>query len=309
MEQPTEAPAGTLAQRPRWRRVVPVAAATSLRPFRAAAQPVIVIDAETPRTKVELRELWAGRELLRVFAWRDVKVRYKQSMIGFAWAIVQPLFTMIVFSYIFGHFAKFPSQGQTYPVFVYLGILPWTFFASSLGQVGSCVLSNRSLVQKVYFPRLILPISGLLVPAVDFLCSCTVLVGMMILFHVGVTVNVLMAPLFIVFLGIISFSVGAVFSAINVRYRDVPYAMGFIISIWMYLSPVVYATKSLPHKWEVLSSINPVSLGITGFRWAVGGTPPPTLLQIELGLPMAAVLLVFGFSFYRRWELRFADQL
>ena len=271
--------------------------------------PVTVIDAALPRTKIELQELWRARELAFVFAWRDVKVRYKQSLIGISWAIIQPLFTMILFSYIFGHFAKFPSQGLTYPVFAYLGILPWTLFASSLSQVSGSVLTNRALVQKVYFPRLILPLSGFLVPFVDFLFSSTVLVVVMVIFHVGVGPNLVLAPLFLLLLAFLSFGVGSVFAAVNVRYRDVPYAMTFIVSSWMWLSPVAYGTATLPHRWQVLSSFNPVSLAITGFRWSVGGTPPPSTLQIGLGLGMTAILVAFGFSFYRRWESRFADQL
>jgi lipopolysaccharide transport system permease protein len=270
---------------------------------------VTVIDAALPRTKIELEELWKARELAFVFAWRDVKVRYKQSLIGISWAIIQPLFTVIIFSYIFGHFAKFPSQGITYPVFAYLGILPWTLFSSSLTQVSGSVLSNRPLVQKVYFPRLILPLSGFLVPFVDFVFSSIVLVVLMVIFHVGVGTNLVFAPLFLLLLAFLSFGVGSVFAAVNVRYRDVPYAMGFIVTSWMWLSPVAYGTATLPHRWQVLSSFNPVSLAITGFRWSVGGTPPPSMLQIGLGLGMTAIFVAFGFSFYRRWESRFADQL
>jgi lipopolysaccharide transport system permease protein len=268
-----------------------------------------VIRADQPRVGVELRELWRSRETALVFAWRDVKVRYKQSLIGFAWAIIQPLFTMVVFTYVFGHFAKIPTQGLNVSVFFYLGLLPWTFFSSSLMQISGSVLANRQLVQKVYFPRLILPLSGLLVPAIDFLCSAVVLAGLMVAFGVGVGWELLLAPVFLLLLALIALGVGSFFATINVRYRDVHYMMGFIVSVWLYLSPVIYGTATLPHKWQVLSSLNPVSLAITGFRWSVGGTPAPSPIQWVLGLSVTAVMLVVGLSFYRRWESRFADTL
>jgi lipopolysaccharide transport system permease protein len=268
-----------------------------------------VIRADQPRVGTELRELWRARDTALVFAWRDVKVRYKQSLIGFSWAIIQPLFTMVVFTYIFGHFAHIPTQGLNVSVFFYLGLLPWTFFSTALTQISSSVLANRQLVQKVYFPRLILPLSGLLVPAVDFLCSSLVLAGIMIVFSVGVGWTLVLAPFFLLLLAAIALGVGSVFAAVNVRFRDVPYVMGFIVTVWLYLSPVIYGTATLPHRWQILSSINPVTLAITGFRWSVGGTPAPTTIQWELGLGVTAVLLVFGLWFYRRWENRFADTL
>jgi homopolymeric O-antigen transport system permease protein len=287
----------------------PVGSSVAVEAGRERDTGLTVIRADQPRVGVELRELWRARETALVFAWRDVKVRYKQSLIGFAWAIIQPLFTMVVFTYVFGHFAKIPTQGLNVSVFFYLGLLPWTFFASSLTQISGSVLSNRQLVQKVYFPRLILPLSGLLVPTIDFLCSAFVLAGIMIVFHVGVGWTVLLAPFFLLLLGLIALGVGAFFATINVRYRDVPYMMGFIVSVWLYLSPVIYGTATLPKRWQVLSSLNPVSLAITGFRWAIGGTPAPTTIQWVLGLSVTTVMLVVGLAFYRRWESRFADTL
>lgn len=268
-----------------------------------------VIRADQPRVDVELRELWRARETALVFAWRDVKVRYKQSLIGFAWAIIQPLFTMVVFTYIFGHFAHVPTQGLNVSVFFYLGLLPWTFFSTALTQISGSVLANRQMVQKVYFPRLILPLSGLLVPTVDFFCSALVLTAIMIAFSVGVGFELLLAPFFLFLLALIALGTGCIFATINVRFRDVPYMMGFIVTIWMYLSPVIYGSATLPQKWQILSSVNPVTLAITGFRWSVGGTPPPTTIQWVFGLSITFVLATFGLWFYRRWESRFADTL
>jgi lipopolysaccharide transport system permease protein len=268
-----------------------------------------VIEAESPRAKVEFRELWRARETLFVFAWRDVKVRYKQSLIGILWAILQPLMTMVVFTIIFGKFAKLPSQNQHYQVFVYTGLLPWLFFSTALTQISGSVLSNRQLVQKVYFPRLILPLSGVLVPAVDFVFATLVLAGLMFWYNIGVGLHVLLAPVFLLLLVVTALGVGAVFATVTVRYRDVPYVVPFVVQIWLYLSPVIYASAGLPHRWQVILAFNPIVAAITGFRWTVLGTPPPSSLELEAGLPAAFVLLVIGFWIYRRWEYRFADTI
>jgi lipopolysaccharide transport system permease protein len=273
------------------------------------ADRVTVIEAAKPRVRMELRELWRARHTAFVFAWRDVKVRYKQTLIGVAWAVIQPFATMVVFTLIFGKFAQFPSQGLPYQVFVFLGLLPWIFFASALTGISTSVLVNRQLVQKVYFPRLILPLSGVLVPAIDFLCSSVVLVGIMVWFHVGTSANALLAPVYLALLAITALGVGAVLAAVNVRYRDVPYVVPFLIQTWLYVSPVIYPTNALPHKYQVLSALNPVVGGVTGFRWAIAGTPPPTALQLAISVSSGAVMLIGGFWFYRRWETRFADTI
>ncbi len=268
-----------------------------------------VIEAAAPRTRVELAELWRARELAFAFAWRDVKVRYKQSFVGIGWAILQPLLTMVVFTIIFGKFAKLPSEGKPYQPFVYAGLLPWTFFSTALSQISTSVMSNRALVQKVYFPRLILPISGLLVPGVDFLCSVAVLIGIMAWYHTGVSATVLLAPVFLLLLAITALGVGSVLATINARYRDVPYAIPFLVQIWLYLSPVIYAANALPAKWHAIVSFNPAVAGITGFRWAVLGTHFPSTFELAAGLPVAVGLLILGFRVYRSWESRFVDTL
>lgn len=270
---------------------------------------VTVIEPSTPSTRAELRELWRARETAFVFAWRDVKVRYKQSLIGIAWAVLQPVMTMVVFTLIFGKFANFPSQGQHYQVFVYSGLLPWAFFSTALTQISTSVVSNRQLVQKVYFPRLILPISGVLVPAIDFLFSAAVLAGLMVWYDVAFHWTILLAPLFLLLLAVTALGVGSVLATINVRYRDVPYAVPFLIQTWLYLSPVIYPANAIPERWQVLLSLNPVVAAITGFRWATLGTPPPTTLQWGLGSAMALLFVVSGFAVYRRFESRFADTI
>jgi lipopolysaccharide transport system permease protein len=270
---------------------------------------VTVIESSLPSTGGELRELWRARETALMFAWRDVKVRYKQSLIGIAWAILQPLLSMVVFTIIFGKFAKFPSQGQHYQVFVYTGLLPWIFFSTALTQISNSVLTNRQLVQKVYFPRLILPLSGVLVPAVDFVFANLVLIGLMVWYHIGVGWHVLLAPAFLAILVVTALGVGAMFATVTVRYRDVPYVIPFVVQIWLYLSPVLYASGALPHRWQLVISFNPIVVAITGFRWSVLGTPGPSNLELGAGLPTAMALLLLGFWIYRRWESRFADTI
>ncbi len=272
-------------------------------------QHLTVIQADAPRARLELRELWRARETALVFAWRDVKVRYKQSLIGIAWAVLQPFLTMVVFTIIFGKFAKFPAQGQPYQVFVYTGLLPWAFFATALTQISGSVLSNRQLVQKVYFPRLILPLSGVLVPAVDFLFSSVVLVGIMLWFHIHFRLTILLAPAFLLLLMLTALGIGAIFATWNVRFRDVPYVLPFLVQIWLYVSPVIYPSAAIPDKYQLVLAFNPVVAAITGFRWALLGTPAPTGLELGLGIASALLLVLIGFWVYRRGEARFADTL
>lgn len=259
---------------------------------------------------LDLRELWAYRELAATFAWRDLKVRYKQSLIGAAWAILQPVMTMVVFTFIFGTFAHVPSQGLPYPVFSYSGILPWIYFSAALGAASGSLAMNSTLVTKIYFPRVLLPIAAITVPAVDFLLASTILGGFMGWYHIGVSIHALLAPLFMLLAAASALGVGLVFAVINVRYRDVPYAIPFIIQIWLFLSPVIYPIKALHQSWErLILSLNPMSGVITGFRWSLLGTSPPTTLQIVLSIVSAAAFLTFGLAVFRRAEPRFADTI
>ena len=260
--------------------------------------------------RLDFHELWTYRELAATFAWRDFKVRYKQSLIGVAWAIIQPVMTMIVFTFIFGTFAHVPSQGLPYPVFSYSGILPWTYFASALGAASGSLAMNSSLVTKIYFPRILLPLAAITVPAVDFILATSVLFGLMAYYSLSVGPHVLLAPVFMVLAAATALGVGLTFSVINVRYRDVPYAIPFIIQIWLFLSPVIYPIKALHQPWErLLLSLNPMSGVITGFRWALLGTPPPSALLTLLSVLSAFGFLAFGVFFFRRSEPRFADTI
>ena len=270
---------------------------------------VTLIGGRAHTSRSHLRELWQSREIIFILAWRDIKVRYKQTFIGIAWAILQPLLTMVVFTIIFGKFASFDSQGLPYQVFVYSGLVPWTFFAAGFSMAAMSVVSNRNLVGKVYFPRLALPLSAVVVPAVDFFFSFAVLFGIMAWFHIVPEATAPLSLLFVLALAVTAFGAGCVLATLNVRYRDVPYVVPFLIQTWLYLSPVIYATASLPAKWQWVFSLNPVVFAITGFRWALLGTPPPSSQQIVLGLASLIAMTATGLFVFRRFESRFADTL
>jgi lipopolysaccharide transport system permease protein len=254
-------------------------------------------------------ELWHYRELLFRLAWRDIAVRYKQTSIGVAWAILQPFTTMVVFTLVFGRFANFPSKGVPYPIFVYSALLPWTYFASALSQSGSCLVSNKGLVTKVYFPRVLLPLAGVTVPIVDFLLAFSILVGMMFWFSVWPSAAILLAPLFLFMALVAALGVGLFLSAVNVRYRDVPYAIPFLLQIWLYLSGVVYAISALPERWQWVLALNPMTTVINGFQWGVVGTDAPDLAKSMVGVGATALFLLAGLWFFRRSEPKFADTI
>ena len=251
----------------------------------------------------------AYRELLARLVWRDVKVRYKQTAIGAAWAILQPFLTMVVFTIIFGKFAQFPSENLPYPVLVFSGLLVWMFFASAVSGSATSIVANVPLVTKVYFPRIALPLAAVAVPVVDFVLASVVLAGMMAWFSLGVGGYVLLSPLFLLLAIVTALGVGLFFSAVNVRYRDVPYAIPFMLQIWLYLSPVIYPASAWPERWEWVLWANPMTTAITGFRWAVVGTPAPTLAQGAIGVTVALVVALIGLAYFRANESRFADTI
>ena len=258
---------------------------------------------------LDLPELWHYRELLFTLAWRDVAVRYKQTSIGVAWAILQPFLTMVVFTFVFGRFANFPSGGVPYPIFVYSALLPWTYFASSVALSSGSLVSNRTLVTKVYFPRELLPLSGVLVPIVDFLLGLAVLVGMMAWFDVWPTAAIVLAPLFLAMAVVTALGVALFLAALNVRYRDVPYAIPFVLQMWLFVSGVVYAISALPEHWQWLLALNPMTAVIGGFQWGFLGTPAPELGKTLVSVAATVAFLVIGLAYFRRSEPRFADTI
>jgi lipopolysaccharide transport system permease protein len=259
--------------------------------------------------KLDFHELWQYRELALTFVWRDLKVRYKQTAIGVAWALLQPFVMMVVLTLIFGKFAKFPSQNLPYPVFLFSAQLPWTYFQSSFQSSSFSVSLNSALVTKIYFPRVLLPLAAIIVPFVDFLLASTILAGMMAYYHVGVGPEVMLAPIFILLAAVTALGAGLLFSVANVRYRDVPYVMPFLVQIWFYCSGVIYPIASLKPHWQWILSLNPMTGVITGFRWALVGTPPPNAGQFALSVGMAGLLFLVGLTVFRGYEPRFADTI
>jgi lipopolysaccharide transport system permease protein len=255
-----------------------------------------------------LRELWEYRELLYFLTWRDIKVRYKQTILGATWAILQPVFTMIVMSIFFGRLAKIPSDGIPYPIFNYAGLLPWLFFANGMSRSANSVVGSASLIKKVYFPRLIVPIAGVLGGIPDFLLSFLVLIGMMIYYGLYPTgVSILLLPVLLLLATITSLGVGLWFSALNAQYRDIRYIVPFLTQFWMYMTPVVYPASLLSQPWRTLYALNPMVGVVEGFRWALLGNGRAPGPMIGVSALAAALLLVGGAYYFRRMETTFSD--
>jgi len=271
------------------------------------AAPVTVIRPPKGWLPVNLRELWAYRELLYFFTWRDIKVRYKQTLFGFAWAVMQPLFTMIIFSLFFGALAKIPSEGIPYPLFSYAAVLPWTLFSEGLTRSSNSLVAEANLLQKVYFPRLLMPLAGVLSPVVDFAVAFVVLIGLMLYFGYYPSVMMFWILPFLLLELLLAVGIGMWLSAINVEYRDVRYAIPFLIQLGLFASPVVYPVTFVPERFQALYGLlNPMAGIIEGFRWAIVGTEPPSELLIA-SVAIILVILISGAFYFRRRERAFAD--
>jgi len=256
---------------------------------------------------LKLRELWAYRELLYFLVWRDIKVRYKQTVLGAAWAIIQPFFTMVVFSLFFGSLAKMPSDGIPYPIFAYTALVPWTFFANGLTQASNSLVGNSGLIKKVYFPRLAIPIAGVLSNLVDFALAFVVLLLMMVYFRLWPTAAILWLPLLLLLAFITALGVGLWFSALNVEFRDVRYVVPFLTQFWMFATPVAYPSSLLHEPWRTLYGLNPMAGVVEGFRWALLGNVAAPGPLIWASAAAALVILVSGAFYFRRMERTFAD--
>ncbi len=268
--------------------------------------PVIRIEPSHGWRVLNLRELWEYRELLYFLTWRDIKVRYKQTVLGAAWAIIQPFFTMVVFSLFFGRLARVPSDGLPYPIFSYAALLPWNYFAHSLSGAGDSLVASANLIRKVYFPRLVIPLAGVLSGLVDFAIAFVVLLGMMAYFGVRPTAGILLLPLFLLLALITALGVGLWLSALNVRYRDVRYTIPFLTQFWMFATPVAYPSSLLSEPWRTLYGLNPMVGVVEGFRWALLGTQPPSAMMAISAL-VSLLILVSGAFYFRRMERTFAD--
>jgi len=256
---------------------------------------------------LNLKELIKYRELLFFLAWRDIKVRYKQTLLGVAWAIIQPFFTMVVFSLFFGRLAKIPSDGIPYPIFSYAALVPWTFFAHGLNQASNSLVGSANLIKKVYFPRLAIPIATVLSGVVDFILSFILLIGMMIYFGFIPTLNVFWLPLFLLLALTTSLGVSLWLSALNVEFRDVRYTIPFLTQFWLFSTPIAYPSNLLSEPWKTIYGINPMVGVVDGFRWALLGTNTPPGQAIVVSTLAALLLLVSGAFYFRRMEKNFAD--
>jgi homopolymeric O-antigen transport system permease protein len=274
---------------------------------KSHAGPTMRIEPSRGWVSLKLGELWEYRELLYFLIWRDIKVRYKQTVLGAAWAIIQPLFTMVVFSLFFGQLGKMPSDGIPYPIFSFAALVPWTFFANGLGQSSNSLVGSSNLITKVYFPRLVVPLSAVLSGVLDFLIAFLVLLGMMFVFGMVPTLNVVWLPLFFLLALITSLGVGLWFSALNVEFRDVRYVITFVTQLWLFATPIAYPSSMLPEPWRTIYGLNPMAGVVEGFRWALLGTNSAPGPIIAVSSVMAVVILITGTFYFRRMERTFAD--
>jgi lipopolysaccharide transport system permease protein len=256
---------------------------------------------------LQLRELWEFRELLYFLIWRDIKVRYKQTVLGAAWAIIQPLFTMLVFSLFFGRLAKVSSDGFPYPLFSYTALVPWTFFAQGLTQSSDSLVGSANLIKKIYFPRLAIPIATVCSGMIDFGLAFAVLLVLEFSYHIHPTLHILWLPLFVLLALVTALGVGLWLSAFNVKYRDVKYVVPFFAQFWMFATPIAYPSSLLSPKWRILYGLNPMAGVVEAFRWALLGAKTAPSAMIALSCAAAVTLLVSGAYYFRRMEKTFAD--
>ncbi len=271
------------------------------------ATPTSVIAPSRGWVPIRVGELWEYRELLYFLIWRDVKVRYKQTVLGAAWAIIQPVCTMLVFSLFFGRLARIPSDGVPYPVFAYAALVPWMFFATGLNQSADSLVGSANLIKKVYFPRLVVPLASVTSGIIDFGLSFAVLLGLMAWYGIAPTLNVLWLPLLAVLALVTALGVGLWLSALNVEFRDVRYTVPFLVQFWLFATPIAYPSSLLPEQWRPVYGLNPMVGVVEGFRWALLGTetrPGPMVLASAVA---ALVVLVSGAFYFRRMERTFAD--
>jgi lipopolysaccharide transport system permease protein len=273
----------------------------------STAVPGIRLQPSSGWVSLDLHELWRYRELIYFFVWRDIKVRYKQTILGLSWAIIQPFFTMVIFSLFFGRLAKVPSDGLPYPIFSYAALVPWTFFANAVTQAANSLVVNANMVKKIYFPRLTMPTATVLAGIVDFTLAFIVLLGMMIYYQLTPTVNILWLPFFLLLALVTSLGVGLWLSALNVQFRDIRYAVPFIIQAWLFATPIAYPSSLLPEFWRPFYGINPMVGVVEGFRWALLGTDTAPGPMVAVSALVAFVILVSGAYHFRRMEKTFAD--
>lgn len=268
-----------------------------------------VIRQRTGFPRIDFAELWAYRELLGFLAWRDITVRYKQTVVGVGWAFVRPFITMIILSFVFGRIAKLPSEGVPYPVLIFSALVPWQFFASGFSEISGAVVGNGYMIQKIYFPRLILPIASAAVATIDFLVSFVILLLLMLVFGIVPTARIAALPLFVLLCIVFTLGMGMWFTTLFVKYRDVRHFIPFLVQLGLYLSPVAFSSKVVPERWRLLYGVNPMVSVIDGFRWSLLGTSPPDPRVIAIGVTISLLLLISGALYFARTERQFPDLL
>lgn len=272
-----------------------------------ASLPHLVLVPDTQRIRLNLREIWEYRELLVFLSWRDIKVRYRQTALGALWAILQPLVAMVIFSVIFGQLAKLPSDGIPYPIFTYTALLPWNLFSTALSRATTSIVNSANLVGKVYFPRVLIPLSAMVSAVVDFFFSFLILLALMVVYGVAPTWRIFALPFLILLALAAALGIGLFLSALNVKYRDVTYVIPFVIQIWLYASPVAYSSTLVPEQWRWLYGLNPLVGVIEGFRWALLGTSWTPDILVLVSFVIVLLGLFGGFVYFNRMEETFAD--
>lgn len=270
-------------------------------------KPSIVIVPHKGLFQLDLHAIWRYRELLYFLVWKDVLIRYKQTVIGVSWAILQPLITMVIFTVIFGKLVHVPSDGKPYPVFAFAALLPWNYFSQALSRSGTSLVGNTNLITKIYFPRLLIPLSSTISPVIDLFFSFLILLVLMPVYGIAPTWHLLFLPLFVVLALVSALAVGLWLTTLNVKYRDVGHVIPFLIQVWMYASPVVYPLSMVPEKWRLLYSLNPMVGVIEGFRWAIMGSGRPDFLAIAISSVVVLTLLAGGLVYFKNMEQTFAD--
>lgn len=270
-------------------------------------KPTLRIQPATGWTSLKLREIWEYRELVAIFVWRDLKVRYRQTVIGVLWAIFQPFLTMVIFSVFFGRLAGIPSDSVPYPIFSYTALVPWTFFANSINQASNSLVNNADMIKKIYFPRLAMPLAAVLAGLVDFLLAFIILIGMMLVYGFAPTINIVWFPFFILIAMMTALGVSLWLSAMNVLFRDVRYMVPFITQAWLFATPVAYPSSLLAEPWRTLYGLNPMVGVVEGFRWALLGTDTEPGAAIIVSFTVSLLIMISGLYYFRRMEKIFAD--
>lgn len=275
--------------------------------FEGDSTPRTVIQPTKGWIKIDFRELWRYRELFYFLVWRDIKVRYKQSLLGAAWAILQPFLTMVIFTVFFGNWAGIPTDDVAKPVFYFAGILPWQLFQSGVSKAGTSLVASRNLITKVYFPRMTVPVAPIIAGLVDFLLAFLVLIALMVFYGVVPTSSLWTLPLFLLLALITATGVGLWLAGLNVNYRDIGYVIPFLLQVWFFLSPVVYSATIVPEWFKPFYGLNPMAGVVSGFRWAILGVGQPEPESLLTSFAISLLLLVSGVFYFRRMEKTFAD--